>query len=202
MTLLWLSALLLGTVLGMVFATAWMWALNRFAPSDFWPQIRQLSAVILREDLLPELLCAYKSLAKAVLRYNLANLIGITLGLLPLLLVISIAGAPALARWESRADQPLIHPSGTNTPMPASAMATSRLVLCTSVIACTAYELLMFDTRPHDGEKNILIRPDTHDRNPLWPYLSDLEFGFYVSFMLGNVGFLIVRRLRPRKPTN
>ncbi|MCB1735150.1 MAG: hypothetical protein H6981_08420 [Gammaproteobacteria bacterium] len=200
MSTLWVSTLLVGFILGIVFAKTWRWAVQRFAPDNFWFQLRQLSADLLQEEQLPALLTGYKKLAKAVLRYNLANGLGVIVGLIPLLFVVDLAGDAALLRWERNADGQMVYPDGATLPPQPSRTAPVRLALCTSRMSCTGFAMLMFETRPHAGSNNILIRPDTHDQNPFWPYLSDLETGFYLSFMIGNLGFLIAPHRRLRLP--
>ena len=56
---------------------------------------------------------------------------------------------------------------------------------CTSEWGRLTMSLLGFDTHlSRSGEGFFILRPYCGDRNPVWPYLSDLEFLFYLAITL------------------
>ena len=76
-----------------------------------------------------------------------------------------------------------------------------RHALCWSDGWCLLFELLAFQVERLGGavlpdHDFIAVRPSHDDANPLWPFLSDLEFAFWLAFLGGTTAvFLVQRRL-------
>ncbi|MCP5301527.1 MAG: hypothetical protein H6954_17590 [Chromatiaceae bacterium] len=197
MILLWGIVLTSGLGLGVAFVAIWQTVSRRMAPTDFWPELHRLGRGLLTEgDDLPRLMALYRQLAINVLRYNLANLLGVGLAILPLIAAMTWAAPLALDQWHERAATMLVHPPGA----PVEPTPGQRQAWCADTLTCLGYEMLWFSTARREAGPTAIARPDTQDGNPLWPYVSDLEFGFYLSFLLANGIALGVSRGYRRKP--
>jgi hypothetical protein len=66
-----------------------------------------------------------------------------------------------------------------------------KQALCTGWVACTSYELMLFETHPLQGPEHagavqsVVVRPRAFHANPFWPYLDDLELAFLASTIAG-----------------
>jgi hypothetical protein len=72
------------------------------------------------------------------------------------------------------------------------ALLDRKTAFCRSFLSCMFFELMLFEThaleRANAPESSVIVRPVLLDSNPLWPYLNDFDFWFFVAAMGGSVG--------------
>ncbi len=238
MTELMLITMTVAILSGCFFVLMWRWMLAHFGDPSFWPKLSEISRRLVNADELPELLSDYKKLVVIVTKYNLANLVGITLGLLPVILVLWLLAPMANQSWAENAGAVEIYPNNvgvllangvvhsehqkagrTIVPIDTQSEGVLRLVgqdiplgkltkayaVCVTNLDCLFYELMLFDALqvealPTEGQDGVLIRPSRMDGNYLWPYMNDVQFTFFLVFMLSNLfTFLMVGRFSKKR---
>jgi hypothetical protein len=145
------------------------------------------------------------------------------LGCLPVGLFLALVAPAALGVWDRTADGVALYPdvaaTGRTGAAPSEVLAglevpgagldemspdaPRRTAICWTATSCTVFQLLAFRVmetpEPVLPEAPFLVvRPRHHDINPLWPYLSDLEFVFAGALMAGSVIGLLGGRAIPR----
>jgi hypothetical protein len=216
------GSLIFGTVLGWLFAVIWRW----FAPASmnrrFWASLGNTAKELLAVDEPRHLLELYGRLWVDLGGYLMRNVGGLVLGCLPVGLFLALVAPAALGVWDRTADGVALYPdvaaTGRTRAAPSEVLAglgipgaglaemssdaPRRTAICWTATSCTVFQLLAF--RVMETPKPVLpeapylvVRPWHHDINPLWPYLSDLEFVFAGALMAGSVvGLMRGRAIR------
>lgn len=211
------GSILLGLILGAAFVALWRVCVPRGATvrvmSDLIPIAREMA----QADEVGNFLSLYRRLFGNVGGYLARNFAGLALSCIPLALVWTVLVPPALDAWGSRARGITVIPAAPgmtfskppggrpadriSVMVDGAALSThtpdGRTAICSSPVYCTLFTLLGFDVTevgklPVEGTSFVVIRPRQGDGNPLWPFLSDLEFTFVVTFMLATLGAMLL----------
>jgi hypothetical protein len=62
---------------------------------------------------------------------------------------------------------------------------------CETAVSCLLFDMMLFETHRVDPETSkmrgsVVLRPLLLNGNPLWPYLNDFDFWFFISVMMGS----------------
>ena len=215
----------LGAVLGAVFIMIWRRCLPRAWAQRFWSSFAQTARALMTVDDGRAFARLYGRLGVSVIKYVGRNTGGLALGVLPTALIVVLAFPVALESWGHRAPGIVAVPATAAVTLPGTprdgpspligpaileagghrvtiANPAAPNAMCWSDGWCLVFELLAFrvqrldDAVPPDTGF-IAVRPDHGDGNPLWPFLSDLEFAFWLAFLAGTTGtFLLHGRIR------
>jgi hypothetical protein len=203
-------------------AFAFIWA--RLVPSSiqgqFWSTMARVSRDMLSAEQSREFLDLYRQLGVSLVRYLGRNFGGLVLGCLPLIALTFALSAWLFRPWDARAGEPGVYPPGAATlrprdsggpllleirnaaePIAIQGRDPVRAAVCWSVPRCLLLQSLDFSvtTRNVPGGADfgaIIVRPDAASWNPLFPYLNDLEFMFFVMTPVGVAGAFLVGRRR------
>jgi hypothetical protein len=70
----------------------------------------------------------------------------------------------------------------------------SKQVFCATTLSCLLFDMMLFETHRIERQTAnpiggpVIVRPVLLDGNPLWPYLNDLDFWFFIAAILGSTG--------------
>jgi len=194
---------------------------QRCAPAvnpRFWTSLGAIAKELLAVDEPRRLLQLYRQIWVNVGAYAMRNLGGLVLGWLPVGLFLVFAAPSAIPLWNRSADGLALFPevaTGHEAARPSEILAGPgipgaglvempseaplRTAVCWTETTCTIFQLLAFQVietqRPVLADAPyLMVRPRHHDINPLWPYLSDLEFVFASALMAGSVVGLVRSR--------
>lgn len=70
---------------------------------------------------------------------------------------------------------------------------------CASGTSCMLFEMMLFETHASplvDLGRSVVVRPAFFDRNPLWPYVNDMEFLFFLAAVPGSGAAVWAHRKR------
>ena len=219
------GAIVLGTLLGAVFIVIWRRCLPKAWARLFWSSFAQTARALMTVDDGRTFARLYGRLGVSVIKYVGRNTGGLALGVLPTALVVVLAFPVALENWGHRAPGIVAVPSTADVSLPGTphdglspiagpaileagghrvtiANPAAPNAMCWSDGWCLVFELLAFQVQRLDAAappdaRYIAVRPDHGDGNPLWPFLSDLEFAFWLAFLAGTTGtFLLHGRTR------
>lgn len=103
-----------GVGLGTFFILVWRRCVDKFCPPQFWNSLYQVTGELLQVEAPVELLRLYRKLFSRVARYFLGNVIGLVIGLLPVLLLYFVA--PTIDAYRDRDVQTVeIYPANIAT---------------------------------------------------------------------------------------
>lgn len=129
---------------------------------------------MLTADVPSEMLKHYNAAVLGMLRWSAQSAVALAVGLVPV-----AAAFMLVAAWD---------PSTRNGDKDA---------FCASAIHCALFEMMLFDThRSPELERSIVVRTAAFDRNPVWPYVNDLELAFFTAVVLGGAGAAWLERKR------
>lgn len=169
----YLAAGALGAAAGVGFALLWLRIVPRGTNRRFWSAMAGLTREILRVDEPAAFLALYRRLGGLLGRYVARNLAGIALACLPMAAIV-VAATPLLPE---------------------------RTATCSSPGYCLLLESLAFDVTPAartPGEPPYRIRrAEPPGRNPLWPFLDDVEATFFAVFIFSTFAGLLWPSPRP-----
>ena len=215
------GAILLGLLLGAVLIIVWRRCLPKSWARRFWSTFATTARSLMTVDEGRAFARLYGRLGISVARYVGRNTAGLVLGCLPTLVVVVLAFPVALESWGRHApgiaavpaeaqltvagtpyqgqgaiDGPAVVEAGGQQVTIADPVAPNAL--CWSDGWCLVFELLAFQVQ-RVGEavlpdsSYIAVRPSYDDGNPLWPFLSDLEFAFWLAFLAGTTGTFLLQ---------
>lgn len=114
----------------------------------------------------------------------------------PATAIVPTAGAPG--EWRTDGERLLIDRSalgGSSVRLAGHTLDSHALAqkqaLCTTTVSCLIFEMMLFHTHSVDWQARgrvrgpVVVRPLLLDSNPFWPYLNDLDFGFFIALMSG-----------------
>lgn len=129
---------------------------------------------MLTADVPSEMLKHYKAVLVGMLRWSARSVAALAIGLAPVALAFMLVAA-----WDP------------------SARTGDKDAFCTSAFDCALFEMMLFDThRSPELERSIVVRTAAFDRNPVWPYVNDLELAFFTAVVLGGAGAAWLERKR------
>ena len=212
------TAAVAGIIGGWTFA--WIWA--RLVPSSvqgrFWSTLSGVAKSMLAAERSREFLDLYRRLGSSVVRYVARNVGGLLLACLPIIALTYALDMSVFGPWDMKAGGPTVYPRGAATlhqrdadsPLELDIGATRqsiaierdvpvRAAVCWGTLQCVLLQSLRFSVTvsdaPGDADyRAVIVRPDDASRNPLFPYLNDLEFLFFGTIAVGAAAALIVRR--------
>ncbi len=213
----------LGLVLGGAFVLLWRICVRRGATGRMVTDLTVIAKEMTTTDRADDFLGLYKRLIVGVGGYLVRNLGGLVLACLPMVLVLAFLAPPGLDAWGRRANRVATLPQIGETVIAEAQTSRlgdeaesrlrltigatevslsglhSRTAICWSPTYCTLFYLLGFEVRQTPealvaGAPFVVIRPDHGDDNWLWPYLSDLEFAFWVALLLTTCGASVLPR--------
>lgn len=211
----------LGLIFGWSFVVLWRVCVPRGALGRVFSEMSEIAKAMNATDETSEFLKLYKRLLITVGRYVGRNLAGLFLACAPIVLVLVFVAPLVLDAWGKHADGIAAVPP--LTPSPELQFSTqgdgpftlqshgatipiqqrvSRTAVCRSWGTCSLFGLLGFhvveDSAALAADQDYLVvRPSHDDGNFLWPYLSDLEFAFFLAFMIATLlSFLLPARKR------
>ena len=211
----WGLALALGAAAGFVFLLAWRFFLPAGVQSRFWNELSALGMKAITVDEVDEFLMTYRRLFAALGGYLGRNLAIAVVGGTAVVAAILLLLAPLQSRWDRQSAVLAAVDAGGATQVQAqagvlafarpgqriSANATDlglRTAACGSGSDCGLLEWLGFEVVPRAGpaskDPTVIIRASHDDRNPLWPYLSDVEAVFALGLLLSPLALLIMLR--------
>lgn len=208
------GAIALGALLGAVFIVIWRRCLPKPWARRFWASFAQTARGLMTVDEAGAFARLYGRLGVSVAGYVGRNSAGLVLGCLPTVLAVTLAFPIVLESWGRLAPDVVAVPAAAATLALDDAHGAAvldaggrtvtianpagRHALCWSEGWCMVFELLAFQVQrsaeavlPHHGF--IAVRPSHHDGNPLWPFLSDLEFAFWLAFLAGTTGTFLLQ---------
>jgi hypothetical protein len=176
----------------------------------------------------------YRNIIAVSFHYAGLQLLGVILGLMPLIIAMMATGSWLQSHWNSGAPLAVIpakaaelvafvddnsaeHRAKQAETGAASVDRTYKLVLkrgyqqviddplanyvvcSTDSIVCSvlqtfAFKKIVVDPSGLINDDILIIRAQHGDRNPLWPYLSDPEFLFFLSFFLISVVLMLRKK--------
>jgi hypothetical protein len=167
------AACALGALAGLAFAWLWLRIVPRGTNGAFWSAMAGFTREMLRVEEPAALLALYRRLGSLLWRYVARNLAGILVACLPMVAIVLVA-----------------------TPLLPAKHAT-----CSSAGSCLLLESLVFDVTEAPaapGEPSYRIaRAVPTGRNPLLPFLSDLEAAFFAAIMVSPFAGLLWPSPRP-----
>ena len=214
----WGAAFALGAAAGLAFLLAW----RRFFPpgtqSQFWRELSALGLKAITVDEVGEFLATYRRLLVALGVYLGRNLGTAIVGGAAVMVAIVLLLLPLQAHWDQTGAQLSANARGATQPItihdgqlvfqrPGQTVAvaetdlSARIAACGSGDTCGLFEWLGFKvvsrTGPAMTDPTVIVRASHHDRNPLWPYLSDLEAVFALGLLLSPLFILVLPRAEP-----
>jgi hypothetical protein len=106
--------------------------------------------------------------------------------------------AQSLSRWHTDGERLLISRAalgGSSVRLAGRTLDASALsrkhALCTTTLSCLLFEMMLFRTHnvgpaTHSAPSgSVVVRPVLLNSNPFWPYLNDLDVGFFIALMSG-----------------
>jgi hypothetical protein len=173
------AACALGAFAGAAFAWIWLRIAPRGTNRRFWSAMAGLTREMLRVDETGEFLRLYRRLAVLLGKYVARNLGGALLGCLPMIVILLTVAPLVFKSWDAHA------PGGY----------VERTAYCSTPGWCTTFAALDFkvvEVPPNDKDTPYaVVRAEHGDRNPLWPFLSDIEAAFFAAFILSTfIGLL------------
>jgi hypothetical protein len=119
------------------------------------------------------------------------------------------AAASAPGRWRAADDGLVISRSALgDSPvrlagriLDASALKEKQ-ALCASTVSCMLLDMMLFETHSAAASMRarlhepVIVRPLLLNGNPFWPYLNDLDFGFFIALMSGGAAAALWGRRR------
>jgi hypothetical protein len=214
----WAIALAIGAAAGTVFLLAWRAFLPAGAQSRFWNELSALGLKAITVDEVSEFLATYRRLFVALGGYLGRNFAIAAVGGTAVVGAILLLLAPLETYWDS-SSATLVAASSTGPESISTSGGTFtferpgqkvsvgrsdtsvRIAACGSGDGCALLEWMGFTIAPRSGprteESTVIIRASHGDRNPLWPYLSDLEADFGLGLLLSPLAIFILPRRRP-----
>lgn len=212
--------------LGTAFVVMWRLCVPRGATRGMLAELIAITTALAKVDEIDRFLALYKRLIVRVGGYVLRNTGGLALASLPMIAALLLLAPPVLDAWGRRADGVVLYPpmsesSGSEAVVAGTGGASrtltvgeavvdigpawGRTAVCWSPGYCMLFDLLGFDLHETpealvESAPFLVLRPDHGDDNFLWPYLSDLEFDFFVAFMLASMVIFLLPQ-RPRRGT-
>ncbi len=217
------GAIVLGAILGSAFIMVWRRCLPKPWARRFWASFAATTRALMTVDEVGSFARLYGRLGVSVAGYVGRNTAGLLLGGLPTVLVVVLAFPVILEAWGRRAPDLVAVPALAELTLPDAPVEEGRPVggpailqagehrlvidtpdapnaVCWNDGWCLVFDLLAFQVQrlgdaalPDIGY--IAVRPSHGDGNPLWPFLSDLEFAFWLAFLAGTTGtFLLLGR--------
>ncbi|OGA71327.1 MAG: hypothetical protein A3G81_31130 [Betaproteobacteria bacterium RIFCSPLOWO2_12_FULL_65_14] len=195
------AACALGLAAGAAFAWVWVALVPPGTNKRYWTSMSALTRDMLRVDAGGEFLRLYKRLGVMTGGYLARNLGAAALGCLPVVVILLTAAAALFEGWDAKAQRLALAPPAAaqyvSLPAPGRAQRTGY---CSSAGYCALFAALDFEVveiARHELPYAVL-RADHGDRNPLWPFLSDLEAAFFAAFILSTIAGLLWPSLRKR----
>ena len=213
----WAIALALGTAAGVAFLLAWRFFLPAGAQSRFWNELSALGLKAITVDEVSEFLATYRRLFVALGGYLARNLAIAAVGGTAMVGAILLLLAPLQTRWDRQSGvltaASSAGPALTSQTADAFRFArpgqtvtvtgndlTARIAACGSGDGCGLLEWLGFTIAPRAGppspDRTVIIRASHGDRNPLWPFLSDLEAVFALGLLLSPLAIFVLPKQR------
>ena len=213
----WSASLALGAAAGFIFLLAWRFFLPAGVQSRFWNELSALGMKAITVDEVDEFLATYRRLFAALGSYLGRNLAIAAIGGTAVVAAILLLLAPLQFRWDRHsAALAAVDASGaTLAQAQAGALAFARpgqrisasatdlrlrIAACGSGSACGLLAWLGFDVVPRAApaskDPTVIIRASHDDRNPLWPYLSDVEAVFALGLLLSPLALFAMPRRR------
>jgi hypothetical protein len=177
----------------------------------------------------------YRNVIGASFHYAGLQLLGVILGLIPLIIVMMATGSWLQSHWNSGAPVTVIpakagkliadidessaeqgaQPVGTgpaalvdrtyklvlkggyqqtlDDPLTNYVVCSNDSIVC-SMLQAFAFRKISVDPSRLVDDDILIIRAQHNDRNPFWPYLSDPEFLFFLSFFLISAVLLLRKK--------
>jgi hypothetical protein len=177
----------------------------------------------------------YRNIIGVSFHYAGLQLLGVILGLIPLIIVMMATGSWLQSHWNSGAPVTVIpakagkliaslddssaeqsaQPAGTgpaamvgrtyklvlkggyqqplDDPLANYVVCSTDSIVC-SVLQTFAFRKISVDPSRLVDDDILIIRAQHDDRNPFWPYLSDPEFLFFLSFFLISVVLMLRKK--------
>ncbi len=110
-----LVSIIAAIVLGVFFMLVWRWCVDRISPPQFWTSLYGVTGDLLRVSAADELLMLYRRLFAVVMRYTAGNVIGLVLGLLPVVLLFYFVVPVFDAYRDSELDVIEVYPANVAT---------------------------------------------------------------------------------------
>ena len=194
--------------LGWLFIVIW----RKLLPIDFanryWALVSSTTKTLLFHDDPSEFLTLYKKFLTNLGVYLIRNLAGLVIGILPLVLTLTYIHPILVDQWSQEPSRIEVFPTATakfviKSPSDSDDSSAGFLTLndktvaiddwtvkngiCQSTLDCLLLDLLGFkitvlENETDDMQYFAILRHSFEDDNPLWPYLSDLEFYFLIAF--------------------
>jgi hypothetical protein len=163
----------LGVLAGAAFAWLWLRIAPRGTNRRFWSAMAGLTREMLQVDETSRFLRLYRRLGGLLGKYVARNLGGALVGCLPMIVILLTVAPLVFKSWDARA------PGGF----------VERTAYCSTPGWCTVFAALDFKVVevPFKNKPYTVERADHGDRNPLWPFLSDIEAAFFAAFILSTL---------------
>lgn len=211
----WGVALAAGLAAGLGFMLAWRAFLPAGVQSRFWNELSALGLKAITVDEVGEFLATYRRLFIVLGGYLGRNFAIAAIG--GTAVVVAILGllAPLQVHWDRRSatlaaasmggpaptvrvGDALVFARAGQTVRVKDGDVTVRIAACGSGDGCRPLEWMGFTIAPRSGpltkDATVIIRASHGDRNPLWPYLSDLEAIFGVGLLLSPLAIFVLPR--------
>ena len=206
------GALILGALLGYSIGTLFSFVVKPGASAEFWSAlIKHAQGLLIGED--KDFWPHYKALMSSTFKYVGLQLLGVLAAFGPIIIVLLYLGPWIMAFWEQDAEWVVIpdvagqlqtpqdSPANINndnsralilsdnTAIQLTAEPGSTAICAPDSWACLILAGFGFHTLENAGDVmqdigNVIVRATRDDWNPLWPYLSDPEFLFFISLSL------------------
>lgn len=201
----WSIALALGAAAGVAFLLAWRFFLPPGTQSRFWNALSALGLKAITVDEVSEFLATYRRLFVALGGYLGRNLAIAAVGGTAMVGAILFLLAPLQTNWDRQSATLTAASSAGPAPMSHAGDAlvfarpgqrvtvtgddvSVRIAACGSGDSCGLLEWLGFTIAPRSGpptqDRTVIVRASHGDRNPLWPFLSDLEAVFGLGLLV------------------
>jgi hypothetical protein len=217
------SVVVTGLSLGAIFLLVWRKILPASYARQFWKTLLSTTKTLLHDPDPDQFFVHYKRLMIGLGGYLGRNLLGLSAGLLPLILVMIFLWPVASDWWHVKRESVWIYPAGTpNNGIelqkggdPASGGLllikeqriplgdlSQRHGLCWDQINCLLLESLLFQVvtldKPIDiSEDYIIVRPGRGPERLEWPLLNTFELAFFLSLFVGSLIALALSRKKP-----
>jgi hypothetical protein len=220
------AAVVLGLAGGWLFHSIWRRLLPRARSRDYWTSVPVSVRGMLTSESTPDLLHHYRTLIGALASYAGRNLVAVIAAMIPIIVIALLLSAldpsarlaksievhPATAittaasapgRWRTDDDGLVISRAAlgdspvrlAGRTMDASALAEKQ-ALCKTTVSCALLDMMLFETHSARVPGPVIVRPLLLNGNPFWPYLNDLDFGFFIALMSGGAAAALWSRRR------
>lgn len=190
----WGAALALGAGAGLAFLLAWRMFLPAGTQSRFWNQLSALGLKAITVDELDEFLAIYRGLFAALGGYLGRNLAVAAVGGVAVVVVLLALFAPLQSIWDRQDGRLVMVAAGGGEFALRESDGHARIAVCAPDSDCTWLTWLGFTIKP--GAAAAIIRASHQDRNPLWPYVSDLEAMFALGLLISPLFVFILPKAR------